>query len=465
MSAEASVAARGLAMARRPRLEALPPLALYIHVPWCVRKCPYCDFNSHELRGGIPERRYVDALLRDLGLALPEVWGRRVHSVFFGGGTPSLLSAEAVDAILSAIRARVPLDAHAEITLEANPGTVEAEKVAGLRAAGVNRLSLGVQSFDDRMLQAIGRVHDGAQARRALELALAAFDNVNLDLMYGLPGQTLEGCRRDVETAAAFGVPHVSAYHLTIEPNTYFHRHPPVLPDEDTAAAMEEVVEESLAARGYVHYETSAYARPGWECRHNLNYWRFGDYLGIGAGAHSKVSFPDRIVRSWRCKQPKAYMERVEQGVPVEAIQEVPVDELPFEFMMNALRLNQGFEAALFEARTGLPLAVVLPALGLAESKGLVIWDQGHLVPTLLGRRFLNDLLALFLPGKAPEGERHGRPPPGGGIHGNQERLAPAASDPVGPVGGRDRPAQGGAGPGERERSAHTESRHGQGVE
>lgn len=407
MSAVVSVTARGPALPRRPQLKALPPLALYIHVPWCVRKCPYCDFNSHEVRGGIPEERYIEALIRDLELALPEIWGRRVHSVFFGGGTPSLLSPEAVDAILSAVRARVPLDVYAEITLEANPGTVEAAKFAGFRAAGVNRLSLGIQSFDDRMLRAIGRVHDGAQARRALELALAAFEHVNLDLMYGLPGQTLEACRRDVETAVASGVPHVSAYHLTIEPNTYFHRYPPVVPDEDAAAAMEEAVEEILAARGYVHYETSAFARPGRECRHNLNYWRFGDYLGIGAGAHSKVSFLDRIVRSRRYKQPKTYMARVEQGAPVEAAQEVPVEELPFEFMMNALRLNQGFELALFEERTGLPLAAVIPTLDLAETKGLVVRDHRRVAPTLLGRRFLNDLLALFLPGQAPGRQAH----------------------------------------------------------
>jgi oxygen-independent coproporphyrinogen-3 oxidase len=271
----------------------------------------------------------------------------------------------------------------------------------------VNRLSLGIQSFDDRMLRAIGRVHDGAQARRALELALAAFEHVNLDLMYGLPGQTLEACRRDVETAAASGAPHVSAYHLTIEPNTYFHRYPPVVPDEDAAAAMEEAVEEILAARGYVHYETSAFARPGRECRHNLNYWRFGDYLGIGAGAHSKVSFLDRIVRSRRYKQPKTYMARVEQGAPVEAVQEVSVEELPFEFMMNALRLNQGFELALFEERTGLPLAAVIPTLDLAETKGLVVRDHRRVAPTLLGRRFLNDLLALFLPGQALGRQAH----------------------------------------------------------
>jgi oxygen-independent coproporphyrinogen-3 oxidase len=356
------------------------------------------------MRGEIPEERYIEALIRDLELALPEIWGRRVHSVFFGGGTPSLLSPEAVDAILSAVRARVPLDVYAEITLEANPGTVEAAKFAGFRAAGVNRLSLGIQSFDDRMLRAIGRVHDGAQARRALELALAAFEHVNLDLMYGLPGQTLEACRRDVETAAASGAPHVSAYHLTIEPNTYFHRYPPVVPDEDAAAAMEEAVEEILAARGYVHYETSAFARPGRECRHNLNYWRFGDYLGIGAGAHSKVSFLDRIVRSRRYKQPKTYMARVERGAPV---QEVSVEELPFEFMMNALRLNQGFELALFEERTGLPLAAVIPTLDLAETKGLVVRDHCRVAPTLLGRRFLNDLLALFLPGQALGRQAH----------------------------------------------------------
>ncbi len=402
LSTVVSLAVRDPSPSCRPQLQGLPPLALYIHVPWCVRKCPYCDFNSHEVRGGIPEQRYVEALVRDLELALPEIEGRRVHSVFFGGGTPSLISPEAVDTILTAVRARVPLDAHAEITLEANPGTAEAAKFAGFRAAGVNRLSLGIQSFDEGMLQAIGRVHDGAQARRAVELALAAFENVNLDLMYGLPGQTLEGCRRDVEQAAASGAPHVSAYHLTIERNTYFHHYPPRVPEEDAVAAMEEAVEETLVARGYLHYETSAFARPGWECRHNLNYWRFGDYLGIGAGAHSKISFPDRIVRSQRYKQPKTYMVRAEQGAPVEAVGDVPAEALPFEFMMNALRLNQGFEATLFEERTGLPLAVLIPTLGLAEAKGLVVRDHRRVAPTLLGRRFLNDLLVLFLPDEVP---------------------------------------------------------------
>ncbi|TXF10604.1 radical SAM family heme chaperone HemW [Pelomicrobium methylotrophicum] len=406
MSAVASVASSVSFLARRPQLKVLPPLALYIHVPWCVRKCPYCDFNSFEARGEIPEKRYIEALTRDLELALPEIWGRRVYSVFFGGGTPSLLSPEAVDAILSAVRARVPLDVHAEVTLEANPGTVEAAKFAGFRAAGVNRLSLGIQSFDDRMLQAIGRVHDGAQARRAVEMALATFENVNLDLMYALPGQELEDCRRDIETAAAYRPAHLSAYHLTIEPNTFFHRYPPRLPDEDTAAAMQEAVEEALAVRGYVHYETSAFAQSGRQCRHNLNYWRFGDYLGIGAGAHSKLTFPGRVVRSQRYKQPKAYLEQVARGVPIQEAHEVPAQALPFEFMMNALRLTAGFEPALFEERTGLPLTAVTQALDLAESKGLIVRDHRRVAPTPLGRRFLNDLLALFL-------EETTRPAPG----------------------------------------------------
>ena len=406
MSAVASVASSVSFLARRPQLKVLTPLALYIHVPWCVRKCPYCDFNSFEARGEIPEKRYIEALTRDLELALPEIWGRRVYSVFFGGGTPSLLSPEAVDAILSAVRARVPLDVHAEVTLEANPGTVEAAKFAGFRAAGVNRLSLGIQSFDDRMLQAIGRVHDGAQARRAVEMALATFENVNLDLMYALPGQELEDCRRDIETAAAYRPAHLSAYHLTIEPNTFFHRYPPRLPDEDTAAAMQEAVEEALAVRGYVHYETSAFAQPGRQCRHNLNYWRFGDYLGIGAGAHSKLTFPGRVVRSQRYKQPKAYLEQVARGAPIQEAHEVPAQALPFEFMMNALRLTAGFEPALFEERTGLPLTAVTQALDLAESKGLIVRDHRRVAPTPLGRRFLNDLLALFL-------EETTRPAPG----------------------------------------------------
>ena len=397
------------------RFKALPPLALYIHIPWCVRKCPYCDFNSHEARAAIPEERYVAALIADLDQAVPHVWGRRVHSVFFGGGTPSLFSARAIDAILASVRARLIVEPDAEITLEANPGTVEAETFRDFRAAGINRLSLGIQSFDPRHLKLLGRIHDGSEARRAIEIALRNFDNVNLDVMYGLPAQTIEETRADIEAALGFHPPHLSCYHLTIEPNTYFHRFPPKLPDDDTTAAMQEAIEARLADAGYDHYEVSAYAKRGNRtpitnhesritdsaCRHNLNYWTFGDYLGIGAGAHSKLSFPGRILRQVRVKHPERYMESAEGGDPIQEQHEVRPEEVPFEFMMNALRLNAGFAAALFEERAGLPLAAILRELDEAERRGLIERDPARIAPTLLGRRFLNDLLQLFLREKA----------------------------------------------------------------
>jgi oxygen-independent coproporphyrinogen-3 oxidase len=385
------------ASARSVRLAALPPLSLYVHLPWCVRKCPYCDFNSHEARAGLPEDDYVDALVADLESTLPSVWGRRVYTVFFGGGTPSLFSARSIERLLAAVRARLPLDANAEITLEANPGTFESDKFRDFRAAGVNRLSIGIQSFDPAHLEALGRIHDDREAHRAVEIALAHFDNFNLDLMYALPGQTETGARRDVEAAIASGAPHISAYHLTIEPNTFFARHPPPLPNEDAAAAIHDVVEGSLAAAGYAHYETSAYAKPGRESRHNLNYWRFGDYLGIGAGAHAKISFPDRIVREVRARTPAEYMRRVAEGTQTVERREVGRSELPFEFMMNALRLAAGFDIALFTERTGLPISAGEAPLAQAEAKGLVERDHVRIRPTERGRRFLNDLLELFL--------------------------------------------------------------------
>ncbi|MGH8680886.1 MAG: radical SAM family heme chaperone HemW, partial [Burkholderiales bacterium] len=374
----------------------------YVHLPWCVRKCPYCDFNSHELRRELPEAAYVDAVIADLDAALPSVWGRRVYSVFFGGGTPSLFSAAAIERLLSAFRARLPLAADAEVTLEANPGTVEAEKFRAFRAAGVNRLSVGIQSFDPRQLAALGRIHDDREARRAVEVARASFENFNLDLMYALPGQTIAEAEADVAEAIATGAPHLSFYHLTIEPNTVFHKYPPPLPDEDTAAAIHELVAARLAGAGYAHYETSAHARAGLESRHNLNYWRFGDYLGIGAGAHSKVSFADRIVREMRTRSPAEYQRRVAEGTQVAERREVSVRELPFEFMMNALRLTEGFELGTFADRTGLPITVAGKALAAAEAKGLIVRDHLRIRPTDLGRRFLNDLLQLFL----PEGDR-----------------------------------------------------------
>jgi putative oxygen-independent coproporphyrinogen III oxidase len=383
---------------REPKiaLAALPPLSLYVHVPWCVRKCPYCDFNSHEARGDVPEQQYAQALMADLERALPSVWGRRVHTVFFGGGTPSLLSAKALDDILSGIRARVPLDPNAELTLEANPGTFEAGKFAQFRRLGINRLSVGVQSFNARHLKALGRIHDDHEARRAIEIARTHFDNINLDLMYALPEQTLLDAEADVATAVEFAPQHISAYHLTLEPNTYFHRYPPPVPDEHLAADMQETIESLLAEHGYAHYETSAFARPGLQSRHNSNYWLFGDYLGIGAGAHSKISFADRIVRQMRWKHPREYLDRAADQ-PVQQENEVNSAELPFEFMMNALRLVHGFSARLFEERTGLPLITVRRELDEAERLGLLTRTIEEIAPTLRGQRFLNDLLQLFL--------------------------------------------------------------------
>ena len=377
------------------------PLSLYVHIPWCVQKCPYCDFNSHALRDGLPESEYVAALIADLESALPLVWGRRIVSVFLGGGTPSLLSAEALDTLLTAIRTRLPLVHDAEITLEANPGTVEADKFAAFRAAGVNRLSLGIQSFDPAQLKALGRIHDAAQARRAAALAAHHFDNFNLDLMYGLPGQTVEQALADVEQALAFAPTHLSCYQLTVEPNTAFAVSPPALPDPDRCADMQDAIEARLAEAGFVHYETSAFARPERQCRHNLNYWTFGDYLGIGAGAHGKLTLHDgkvwEVRRQMRWKQPKQYLAGVAAGRPLQDEFSVGAGDLPFEFMMNALRLNEGFDAALFEARTAQPLAVVETILRRAEKDGLLVRDAGRIAPTRHGRRFLNRLLEMFL--------------------------------------------------------------------
>ena len=377
------------------RFETLPPLALYVHVPWCVRKCPYCDFNSHERGEELPEKDYVDALTADLEELLPSVWGRRLGTVFIGGGTPSLFSPEAIDRLLSEVRARLPLEPDAEITLEANPGTIEAARFRGFRQAGVNRLSLGVQSLDDRMLEALGRIHSADEARRAVALALREFENVNVDLMYGLPGQTLAQARADIGEAARFGTSHVSAYQLTIEPNTVFWSRRPRLPQHDVCADMELAVEQALGAAGFGHYETSAFARPGRRSRHNLNYWEFGDYLGIGAGAHGKVSFPDRVTRHARIKQPRDYLQA--QGSTLAEQRQVRPSELPFEFMLNALRLIEGFPVGSFQARTGLPIASVEPVLALAEQKGLIERDWQRIRPSERGRRFLNELVELFL--------------------------------------------------------------------
>ena len=388
---------------QRIQLTAPPPLALYIHYPWCVRKCPYCDFNSHALRGDATpdtglETRYIDALVADIETALPRVWGRRVHTVFIGGGTPSLMSAAALDRLLTAVRTLLPLDPMAEITLEANPGTFEAARFRDYRAAGVNRLSIGIQSFDDAALTRIGRIHNADQARRAVDIALTNFERVNLDIMYALPEQDMAAAMRDIDTAIATGVSHVSAYHLTLEPNTPFAHSPPPLPDSDLSADMQEAIEIRLADAGFAHYETSAFARVGQQCRHNLNYWQFGDYLGIGAGAHGKLSSHEGIVREMRHKHPTRYLEAAAQRDFVQEQRDVAALDLPFEFMMNALRLIDGVPASLFATRTGLSTSVIATRLDEAIAAGLLADDPLTLRPTDKGQRFLNDLLALFLP-------------------------------------------------------------------
>lgn len=378
-------------------LSSLPPLSLYIHFPWCVRKCPYCDFNSHEVKQGFDEQAYLKALRADLECALPLIWGRKIYSVFIGGGTPSLMSAAGLDQLLSDVRTLLPIDSAAEITMEANPGTFEAEKFRSYRASGINRLSVGIQSFNSQHLSALGRIHNGDEARRAIEIAQQNFDNFNLDLMFALPSQTLSESIQDLETALSFDPTHLSLYHLTLEPNTYFAKFPPTVPDEDLSAEMQEQIQEKMKSAGYHHYEVSAFAKPGRESRHNLNYWNFGDYLGIGAGAHSKISFPHRILRQLRHKQPKAFVDSAMLGNAVQESIEIGRDELPFEFMLNALRLNDGFESKLFFERTGLLLNSIEKILSAAEKKKLLDIDHVTIRPSTLGRRFLNDLQQMFL--------------------------------------------------------------------
>lgn len=385
------------------QLPSLPPLSLYVHLPWCLKKCPYCDFNSHEFRAGastggeVPEQRYIDALMADLEAALPLVWGRSVHSIFIGGGTPSLFSPAAIDRLIGDIRARLRLEPDCEITMEANPGTFETDRFRAFRAAGVTRLSVGVQSFNDQHLKALGRVHDRAQAMAAVEEAAASFDTFNLDIMYALPGQTLPELEQDLRTALAFKPPHISIYHLTIEPNTYFAKFPPAIPEDDQAYAMLDRITEMTGQAGMARYEISAYAQPGHQCFHNTNYWQFGDYLGIGAGAHSKLSFAHRVVRQVRFRDPARYMDNALAGHAVAQDDEVRRADLPFEYMLNALRLREGFALQDFMARTGLPLTAIAKGLEAAERKGLIERDMARVRPTERGFDFLSDLQELFL--------------------------------------------------------------------
>ena len=390
-------------------LKALPPLSLYIHFPWCEKKCPYCDFNSHQIKevlpgsnlqasNGFDETRYIKALIADLETELPRIWGRQVHSIFIGGGTPSLLSAQGMDSLLSAIRARVHLEPDAEITMEANPGSVETEKFAGFAKAGITRVSLGIQSFQDAQLKALGRIHNGAEAKRAIEIALQHFKSVNLDLMYGLPMQTLDDAKRDIETALSFNTPHLSLYNLTLEPNTYFANFPPKLPSEDVVDAIFEQSLDLLTKAGFQRYEVSAYSKPGMECKHNLNYWRFGDYIGIGAGAHGKISFPDKVTRQVRERHPETYMQAIEQnGNALIESKEISAADLPFEFMLNTLRLTDGVATNTFSERTGLPLSSISKGLDQASKKGLLDPDPTVLKGTPQGLRYLNNLQELFL--------------------------------------------------------------------
>jgi putative oxygen-independent coproporphyrinogen III oxidase len=379
------------------QLSALPPLSLYIHFPWCVKKCPYCDFNSHEVKGSFPEELYLAALRADLESSLPLIWGRKIHTIFIGGGTPSLLSAEGLDRLLSDVRTLLPMDSDIEITMEANPGTFEAEKFKSYRASGINRLSIGIQSFNSAHLEKLGRIHNGDQAERAVEIAQTHFDNFNLDLMYALPNQSLEEAREDIQKAIDARPPHLSLYHLTLEPNTLFAKYPPQVPDDDQSADMQDMIAELTAAAGYGHYEVSAYAQAGRQAKHNLNYWQFGDYLGIGAGAHSKLSFPHRIIRQARYKHPQTYMDKMQAGNAIQEEAEIERSALGFEFMLNAMRLTEGVPVNLFAERTGLTVNAITKALDEAEHRQLLYRDHQVMRPTVLGRRFLNDLQEIFL--------------------------------------------------------------------
>jgi putative oxygen-independent coproporphyrinogen III oxidase len=383
------------------QLNALPPLSLYVHLPWCLKKCPYCDFNSHEFRAGddaaSTQDAYINALFADLEASLPLIWGRSIQTVFLGGGTPSLFDPEAIDRLVGGIRARVRLAPDAEVTMEANPGTFEKDRFKAFRQAGITRLSIGVQSFDNAHLKALGRVHDRDQALAAVSEAAQVFDTFNLDLMYALPGQTLAGLTQDIQTALAFAPPHISIYHLTIEPNTVFAKFPPSLPEDDLAYEMMDRITELTSAQGLSRYEVSAYAKPGHSCAHNLNYWQFGDYLGIGAGAHSKLSFAHRVVRQVRYREPALYMQQALKGEPVTQNTEVSRQDLPFEYMLNALRLREGFVLSDFVDRTGLAMTSIQKGLQEAERLGLIDRDLHRVWPTERGFDFLSDLQALFL--------------------------------------------------------------------
>ena len=387
------------------QLPALPPLSLYVHLPWCLKKCPYCDFNSHAWgpgMGELPQAAYLQALVADLQQSLPLVWGRPVHSIFIGGGTPSLFEPWAIEQLLGHIRALLPLVPDCEITLEANPGTFETDRFHGYRAAGVTRLSVGVQSFHNDSLRALGRVHDADQAMAAVREAAEAFDTFNIDLMYALPGQSLSALQHDLDTALGLAPPHLSIYHLTIEPNTWFERHPPSLPEEDEAFDMLDIITQGTAEQGMARYEVSAYAQKGHACWHNTNYWQFGDYLGIGAGAHSKISFPHRVLRLIRYREPALYQKQAMSGQAVSQGHEVARRDLAFEFALNAFRLKNGFALSDFSVRTGLPLSAIEAPLAQAQNKGLIEQVGQRVLPTERGFDFLNDLMELFLP---PEGK------------------------------------------------------------
>lgn len=380
-------------------LQTLPPLSLYIHVPWCIRKCPYCDFNSHEATEDIPEERYLDALQADIEQALPDVWGRQVHTVFIGGGTPSLLSDSAIDKMMAMLRAHFNLWPDAEITLEANPGAAESSRFQAYAQSGINRISLGIQTFDDILLNKLGRVHDGTQARRAIEMAVDAVKRVNIDLMFALPGQTLEACMADTREALSFGTEHLSIYQLTLEPNTVFAKYPPNLPEEEIAVTMEEGIEALMTQSGFERYEVSAFARPGARARHNINYWQFGDYIGLGPGAHGKISFLDRIQREIRLRHPESWMQASIQrnGSHLSEKKIVPAEDLPFEFMLNALRLREGVSVDLFTERTGLAYSEISAKIALARNKKLLSTDPSRFQASDMGWRFLNELQAIFL--------------------------------------------------------------------